>query len=131
MRMALSNIAAVLATATSATFSLQELDLRHNHQSLRASNSSQEDATLASFTQLIGHTDPTKGCFEQRYWHNAKFWGGPGYPIFMVNVGEADAEEYAWHLTNQSLAYLYAEKFQGAVVLLERRYLPLGVLVYA
>lgn len=45
----------------------------------------------------------------------------------MVNVGEADAEEYAgWHLTNQSLAYLYAEKFQGAVVLFERGCLPLG-----
>ncbi|KAK1847320.1 serine carboxypeptidase S28 [Colletotrichum chrysophilum] len=41
----------------------------------------------------------------------------------MVNVGEADAEEYAgWHLTKQSLAYLYAEKFQGAVVLFEHRY---------
>ncbi|KAF0322244.1 putative serine peptidase [Colletotrichum asianum] len=122
MRVSLFTIAAVLATAASATFLLQELDLRHNQQSPRASNNSQNDATLATFTQLIDHTDPTKGCFEQRYWHNAKFWGGPGYPIFMVNVGEADAEEYAWHLTNQSLAYLYAEKLQGAVVLFEHRH---------
>lgn len=127
MRVSLFTIAAVLATAASATVSLQELGPRHNQQSLRAYNSSQEDATFATFTQQIDHTDPTKGCFEQRYWHNSRFWGGPGYPIFMVNVGEEDAEEYAWHLTNQSLAYLYAEKYQAAVILFERRCLPLGV----
>ncbi|KAJ5018773.1 hypothetical protein K4K57_003585 [Colletotrichum sp. SAR 10_99] len=102
MRTSLFTIAAVLTTAASATFSLRELDLRHNQQSLRASNSSQEDATLATFTQLIDHTDPTKGCLEQRYWHNAKFWGGPGYPIFMP-FKTMTAETLQYHTVPQSL----------------------------
>ncbi|KAH0437363.1 serine peptidase [Colletotrichum camelliae] len=122
MRNSLFAIAAVLAAATSATFSLQDLDLRHNQQSLRAEDGSEKDATLATFTQLIDHTDPTKGHFEQRYWDNAKFWGGPGYPVFMVSTGENNAEGSTWMLSNGSLAHLYGEKFQGAIVPFEHRY---------
>ncbi|TEA14277.1 putative extracellular serine carboxypeptidase [Colletotrichum sidae] len=75
-----------------------------------------------TFRQLLDHIDPSKGIFEQRYWYNAEHWGGPGYPVFLVNGGESDASEYTYYLNNGTIMYLYAEKYKGAIVLLEHRY---------
>jgi hypothetical protein len=38
----------------------------------------------AAFEQLIDHTNPDLGTFEQRYWYNAQFWEGPGSPVCML-----------------------------------------------
>lgn len=35
----------------------------------------------ATFQQYIDHSNPALGTFSQRYWYNAEFWGGPGYPV--------------------------------------------------
>lgn len=36
---------------------------------------------FSSFQQLIDHDDPDLGTFNQRYWFNFTYWGGPGYPV--------------------------------------------------
>lgn len=33
------------------------------------------------FTQLLDHSDPSKGTFQQQYWWNSEFWKGPGSPV--------------------------------------------------
>ena len=33
------------------------------------------------FDQLLDHNDPSKGTFQQKFWWNHEFWGGPGSPV--------------------------------------------------
>ncbi|KAK1522032.1 serine carboxypeptidase S28 [Colletotrichum costaricense] len=75
-----------------------------------------------TFDQYLDHTDLSKGTFKQRYWYNSEHWGGPGYPVFMLNGGEGDAEGLTGYLENGTLTYLYAETYKGAIVLMEHRY---------
>ncbi|OLN88192.1 putative extracellular serine carboxypeptidase 1 [Colletotrichum chlorophyti] len=75
-----------------------------------------------TFDQLLDHTDPSKGTFKQRYWYNAEHWGGPGYPIFMMNGGETNASQLTGYLENGTLTSLYAQTYKGAIILIEHRY---------
>jgi hypothetical protein len=75
-----------------------------------------------TFEQLIDHSDPSLGTFEQRYWYNAEYWSGPGSPVFLLNPGEEDASLAIGYLANDSLPGLYAQQFNGAVIMLERTY---------
>ncbi|KAL0944488.1 extracellular serine carboxypeptidase 1 [Colletotrichum truncatum] len=75
-----------------------------------------------TFNQLIDHTNPSKGTFKQRYWYNARYWGGPGYPVFMLNGGESTADDVLGFFENNTLLYHYAEQFQGAMIIFEHRY---------
>jgi pimeloyl-ACP methyl ester carboxylesterase len=38
--------------------------------------------------QLIDHSDPTSGTYRQKYYEQVKYFGGPGYPIFLILGGE-------------------------------------------
>ncbi|KAK6220315.1 serine carboxypeptidase S28 [Colletotrichum tabaci] len=75
-----------------------------------------------TFDQLLDHTQPWRGTFKQRYWWNAEHWGGPGYPVFLINGGESDAAGFTGYLENGTVTGLYAETHKGAVILIEHRY---------
>jgi len=47
-----------------------------------------------TFYQRLEHSDPSKGTFKQRYWWDARHWGGKGSPVFLFNAGEDDADGY-------------------------------------
>jgi hypothetical protein len=79
----------------------------------------------ATFDQLLDHSDPSLGTFSQRYWFNAEYWGGPGSPVFLLNPGEEDASLALGYLTNDTLPGLYAQLFNGLVIVIERESLPL------
>ena len=39
------------------------------------------------FDQLIDHTDPSKGTFKQRYWHNYEYYEpGESSPVGLIDV---------------------------------------------
>ncbi|KAI1386599.1 peptidase S28 [Hypoxylon trugodes] len=76
-----------------------------------------------TFDQLIDHSNPDLGTFEQRYWYGAQYWKGPGSPIIFVNPGEQAADGFnVSYTTAQRLTGLFAQKLGGAVVIMEHRY---------
>jgi hypothetical protein len=75
----------------------------------------------ATFDQLLNHSMPSSPTFKQRYWWDATYWGGPGSPVFLFNSGESAADDFTGYLTNATIPGLYAQKFGGAVILIERR----------
>ncbi|KAI0383468.1 peptidase S28 [Hypomontagnella monticulosa] len=87
---------------------------------LAASNGT---AGWGTFPQLLDHSKPELGTFEQRYWYGTQYWKGPGSPIILVNPGEQAADNFnVTYTTNARLTGLMAEKLGGAVVILEHRY---------
>lgn len=36
-----------------------------------------------TFKQLIDHSNPSLGTFDQTYWWSSEFWKGPGYPVIV------------------------------------------------
>ncbi|KAH8884831.1 hypothetical protein GQ53DRAFT_797563 [Thozetella sp. PMI_491] len=78
--------------------------------------------TNGTFDQLLDHQDPSKGTFSQRYWYDAQYWNGPGSPVFLFNVGESSADGYTGYLHNMTITGYYAQKFGGAVIVIEHRY---------
>lgn len=80
-----------------------------------------ESLGSGTFQQLLDHDNPGRGSFQQRYWYNDEFWGGPGSPIFLFNAGETDASQGLGWLRNDTLPGLYAQIFNGAVILFERK----------
>ncbi|KAI1080058.1 peptidase S28 [Whalleya microplaca] len=80
-------------------------------------------AGWGTFEQLIDHSRPELGTFDQRYWYATQYWKGPGSPIILVNPGEQAADGFnISYPTSQRLTGLMAEKVGGAVVILEHRY---------
>ncbi|KAI1466238.1 peptidase S28 [Daldinia caldariorum] len=77
---------------------------------------------IAYFEQYIDHSNPDFGVFNQTYWYNATFWGGPGSPVILFTPGEVAATRYMSYLTDQTLAGLIAKEVGGAIVLVEHRY---------
>ncbi|KAH9856842.1 peptidase S28 [Lenzites betulinus] len=73
------------------------------------------------FQQLVDHNDPSLGTFRQRYWHTYEFYE-PGGPIILFMPGEVDASAYYNYLANSTLNGQIAQKFNGAVVILEHRF---------
>lgn len=77
-----------------------------------------------TFDQLLDHSDPSKGTFKQRFWWDASHWKGPGYPIFLFNVGETAADGYTGYLEEGTLTGHYAKELDGAVIVIEREHSP-------
>lgn len=76
-----------------------------------------------TFDQLIDHSNPSLGTFEQRYWYGSQYWNGSGSPIIMVNPGEQAADGFnKTYTTLLRLPGLMAKELGGAVVILEHRY---------
>ncbi|EMC90840.1 hypothetical protein BAUCODRAFT_99497 [Baudoinia panamericana UAMH 10762] len=76
----------------------------------------------ATFTQLIDHTDPSVGTFEQFYYYSTEFWGGPGSPVILFTPGEINVTGYQSYLTINRTTGVLAEKIGAAVIVLEHRY---------
>ena len=74
------------------------------------------------FRQLIDHSKPCHGKFNQSFWWSDEYYAGPGSPVIFFTPGEVAAAEYTGYLTNRTLTGLIAEAVGGAVVLMEHRY---------
>jgi len=47
--------------------------------------------TIYYFDQLIDHNNPSRGTFQQRFWHTYEFYE-PGGPIILMTPGEVNAD---------------------------------------
>ncbi|KAI5118441.1 hypothetical protein M0805_000575 [Coniferiporia weirii] len=81
--------------------------------------------TTYYFDQLIDHTDPSLGTFQQRYWHTYEFYE-PGGPIILMTPGEANAAPYTGYLTNETVNGLIAQQQSGSTIVVEHRYYGLS-----
>lgn len=77
--------------------------------------------TTYYFDQLIDHNDPSKGTFQQRYWHTAEYYQEGG-PIIFMNAGEVNAAPYYGYVTNSTINGVIAQKYGGAAIVLEHRF---------
>ena len=76
----------------------------------------------ATFEQLIDHDNPSAGTFQQTFWWNDQWWGGPGSPVVLFTPGEIAAAGYQGYLTNATITGAFAQAIKGAVVMVEHRY---------
>ncbi|KAK0468596.1 peptidase S28 [Armillaria novae-zelandiae] len=77
--------------------------------------------TTYYFDQLIDHNDPSKGTFQQRYWHTAEYYQEGG-PIIFMNAGEVNAAPYYGYVTNSTINGVIAQRYGGAAIVLEHRF---------
>ncbi|KAH9858662.1 peptidase S28 [Lenzites betulinus] len=77
------------------------------------------------FTQLIDHTNPSLGTFQQRFWTTAE-WYEEGGPIVLFTPGEANAQPYSGYLTNRTVNGQIAQALGGVTIVLEHRYYGLS-----
>ena len=49
-----------------------------------------------TFDQLIDHSNPSLGTFEQRFWYGTEYWKGSGSPIIITNPGEQSATGFKY-----------------------------------
>ncbi|KAH7908620.1 peptidase S28 [Hygrophoropsis aurantiaca] len=77
--------------------------------------------TVYYFDQLIDHTNPSLGTFQQRYWMDWEFYEAGG-PIILMTPGETDADGYEGYLTNGTVNGMIAQQQNGATVLIEHRF---------
>ncbi|KAF2710411.1 serine-type peptidase-like protein [Pleomassaria siparia CBS 279.74] len=76
-----------------------------------------------TFDQLLDHSNPNLGTFEQRYWYGTQYWNGTGSPIYLTTPGEQDATGFnVTYTTEKRLTGLMAKTTGGAVIILEHRY---------
>ncbi|KAG8957487.1 hypothetical protein FRC03_010084 [Tulasnella sp. 419] len=92
-----------------------------NRLSRRTNQNGNEPSFEYYFDQKISHSE-NKGTFKQRYWFSDEYWGGIGYPIFLMTPGEQAADLFFQELTGSSLINKLMQKFKGAGVILEHRY---------
>jgi hypothetical protein len=52
----------------------------------------------ATFSQLIDHSDPSLGTFEQFYYYDTTYWKGPGSPVVLFTPGEINVTGYQSYL---------------------------------
>jgi hypothetical protein len=76
----------------------------------------------STFRQPIDHENHDIGSFEQWYWYNTEFWGGPGSPIILYMSGEQNASPAISMMTPATTVGILAQQIGAAVVLLEHRY---------
>ncbi|KIY62976.1 peptidase S28 [Cylindrobasidium torrendii FP15055 ss-10] len=81
--------------------------------------------TTYYFDQLIDHNDPSRGTFQQRFWHSAEYYE-PGGPIILMNAGEVNGAAYYGYVTNSTINGVLAQKYHGAAIVLEHRFFGLS-----
>ncbi|KAI6101248.1 peptidase S28 [Pisolithus sp. B1] len=81
--------------------------------------------TVYIFNQLIDHTNPGLGTFQQRYWMSWEYYK-PGTPIIFMTPGEVNAQDYTGYLTNATINGLIAQQQNGAAVIIEHRFFGLS-----
>ncbi|KAH8118766.1 serine carboxypeptidase S28-domain-containing protein [Phellopilus nigrolimitatus] len=77
--------------------------------------------TVYYFDQLIDHSNPDLGTFQQRYWHTYEFYE-PGGPITLFLTGETNADGFYGYLTNGTFPGQISQQQQGASIVLEHRF---------
>ncbi|PHH93128.1 hypothetical protein CDD83_508 [Cordyceps sp. RAO-2017] len=82
----------------------------------------EDTATVGYFDQLLDHSDPSAGTFEQRYWWNTDYYAGPGSPIVLMAPSLGPADDSAYFMSNRSLFGTYAQAIGGAIISIEHRY---------
>lgn len=71
-------------------------------------------------TQLLDHFAPTDArTWQQRFFTNAEFYGGPGSPVFLMIGGEGEATA-DWMV--QGAWWHYAREHKALMLQLEHRY---------
>ncbi|KAJ6436345.1 putative extracellular serine carboxypeptidase [Purpureocillium lavendulum] len=78
--------------------------------------------TAGLFDQLIDHNHPELGTFKQRFWWNAQYYGGPGFPIILEAPGEFTVREDDLDHSNSTLTGLLAQTNRAGMIILEHRY---------
>lgn len=58
--------------------------------------------------QLIDHSNPEAGTFSQKYYDQIQYFGGPGYPIFLILGGEDPLESILYPFVSEVLAQKYS-----------------------
>ena len=77
----------------------------------------------ATFRQLLDHDNPDAGTFSQFYYYSDEFYGGPGFPVVLMNNGEAAEESgVSVYMKNNSITGAFAQEIRGAIIILEHRY---------
>jgi len=101
-----------------------EYSYRHWGIRIAASSSAQAAVTYsnATFSQLIDHSDPSLGTFEQFYYYDTTSWNGPGSPVVLFTPGEVNATRYYTYLTTNKTTGVLASEIGAAVIVLEHRY---------
>ncbi|KAF3916893.1 hypothetical protein ABW21_db0200779 [Orbilia brochopaga] len=75
-----------------------------------------------TFTQLIDHSNPDLGTFEQFYYYGTEYWKGPGSPVVFMTPGEGNATGYDTYLHENRTTGRIARELGAAVVVVEHRY---------
>ena len=76
----------------------------------------------ATFTQLIDHSNPSLGTFEQFYYWSNQYYAGPGSPVVFFTPGEVAADGYEIYLSANSTPGVIAQQLGAAAVIVEHRY---------
>ncbi|KAK6439522.1 hypothetical protein LTR95_004273 [Oleoguttula sp. CCFEE 5521] len=76
----------------------------------------------ATFKQLIDHSDPSLGTFEQFYFYDTTYWKGAGSPVVLFTPGEVNATGYTSYLTTNRTTGVIAQEIGGAAIVIEHRY---------
>ena len=76
----------------------------------------------STFTQLIDHTNPSLGTFEQFYYYSSEFWAGPGSPVVFWSPGEVAADGFQVYLSTNTTPGVIAQQLGAAAVVVEHRY---------
>jgi hypothetical protein len=76
----------------------------------------------STFSQLIDHSDPSLGTFEQFYYYDTTYWKGPGSPVILFTPGEVNATRYYSYLGTNRTTGVLAQQIGAAVIVLEHRY---------
>ncbi|SMR48848.1 unnamed protein product [Zymoseptoria tritici ST99CH_1E4] len=74
-----------------------------------------------SFTQLIDHSNPDLGTFQQFYWYNYYWYKGEGSPIVLWSPTHDNGSDYAPFVYNTTTMGRIAQEVGGAAIVLEHR----------
>lgn len=78
--------------------------------------------TLGTFAQLIDHSNPSLGTFNQRFWFNYNWWNGTGSPIVLLAPDHQDGTGLSGFLQNGTIMGDLTQELGGASIILEHRY---------
>jgi hypothetical protein len=125
-------LVALAATSAAQFRPLTAASIQKRSRGIKVHNHPKPDIiSNGTFDQLLDHRDPGKGTFEQRYWWDASHWQGPGSPVFLFNVGETAADQFTGYLEEGTISGKYAEEFGGAVIVIEREFVPVQPLTHS
>ena len=123
MRSALGHCLAFAVTATAIVTNKDGFDYKKTFQPPgRFTAVNLASMGNGTFSQLIDHSNPSLGTFEQFYYWSDEFYSGPGAPVVFFTPGEVAAEGYEIFLSTNSTPGVIAQQLGAAAVVVEHRY---------